>query len=237
MKKNKFKIKIFADGADIASIKKLSKNKLIDGFTTNPSLMKAAGVKNYLKFAQNLSKTVKNKPVSLEVFSDDLVEMKSQAVKLGKISNNFNIKIPITNSKGLSTAKLIKELSADGVVCNVTAIFTLDQIKFLMKHLPKNTNIILSVFAGRIADTGYDAEKLIRKIKKFLKPFKNAKILWASTREVFNIIQAQRCGCNIITVPYSILEKLKDLGKSQKKFSLETVKMFKEDAIKAGFRI
>ncbi len=233
----KIKINIFADGADIKSIQKLNKNILIKGFTTNPTLMKQSGIKDYLNFAKTISKIIKKKPISLEVFSDKIQEMEKQALILSKISKNFNIKIPITNSKGVSTAKLISKLSSNGVVCNVTAIFTFNQIKDVMKLLPKNTKIILSIFAGRIADSGNDPEILLRKIKKYLKGYKNVKLLWASTREVFNIFQAERSGCDIITVPYGILSKLKFVGKSQKKFSLETVKMFKEDAEKAGFKI
>ena len=233
----KIKIDIFADGADIKSIQKLDKNILIKGFTTNPTLMRQSGIKNYLNFAKTISKIIKKKPISLEVFSDKIQEMEKQALILSKISKNFNIKIPITNSKGVSTAKLISKLSSNGVVCNVTAIFTFNQIKDVMKLLPKNTKIILSIFAGRIADSGSDPEVLLRKIKKYLKGYKNVKLLWASTREVFNIFQAERSGCDIITVPYGILSKLKFVGKSQKKFSLETVKMFKEDAEKAGFKI
>ena len=231
------KIHIFADGADIKSIKKLNKNPLIKGFTTNPTLMRQSGIKNYLEFAKNIAKVIKRKPISLEVFSDKIQEMEKQALILSKISNNFNIKIPITNSKSLSTAKLISKLSSNGVVCNVTAIFTLDQVKNVMKLLPRDTKIILSIFAGRIADSGKDPEELFKKVKKYLKDYKNVKLLWASTREVFNIFQAERSGCDIITVPYGILSKLNNVGKNQTLFSLETVKMFKDDAEKAGYKI
>ncbi len=233
----KIKIKIFADGADIKSIQKLNKLNYVKGFTTNPTLMRKSGIKNYLQFANDISKVIKSKPISLEVFSDKLDEMETQALKLSKISKNFNIKIPITNSKGKSSNKVIYNLVSKGVICNITAIFTFDQIKNLMKKLPKNTKIILSVFAGRIADSGIDPEILLKKLKKFLKNYKNAELLWASTRETFNIIQAQRSGCDIITVPYSILSKLNLIGKNQKKFSLETVKMFKVDAEKAKYKI
>jgi transaldolase len=171
------------------------------------------------------------------VFSDKIQEMEKQALILSKISNNFNVKIPITNSKSLSTAKLISKLSSNGVVCNVTAIFTFNQVKNVMKLLPKDTKIILSIFAGRIADSGKDPEELLKKVKKYLKDYKNVKLLWASTREVFNIFQAARSGCDIITVPYGILSKLNHVGKNQTLFSLETVKMFKDDAKKAGYKI
>ena len=231
------KIDIFADGADIKSIKELDKNPLIKGFTTNPTLMRQSGIKNYLEFAKNIASVIKIKPISLEVFSDKIQEMEKQALILKKISKNFNVKIPITNSKSLSTAKLISKLSSNGVVCNVTAIFTFNQVKDVMKLLPKDTKIILSIFAGRIADSGKDPEELLKKIKKYLKGYKNVKLLWASTREVFNIFQAARSGCDIITVPYSILSKLKHIGKNQTSFSLETVKMFKDDAKKAGYKI
>ena len=227
------KINIFADGADIKSIKELNKNPLIKGFTTNPTLMRQSGIKNYLEFAKNIAKVIKKKPISLEVFSDKIQEMEKQALILSKISNNFNVKIPITNSKSLSTAKLISKLSLNGVVCNVTAIFTFNQVKNVMKLLPKDTKIILSIFAGRIADSGKDPEELLKKVKKYLKDYKNVKLLWASTREVFNIFQAARSGCDIITVPYGILSKLNHVGKNQTLFSLETVKMFKDDAKKS----
>ncbi len=179
----------------------LNKLSYIKGFTTNPTLMRSSGVKNYKKFAIELLSYIKNKPISFEVFADDIDEMESQAYEIATWGKNVNIKIPITNTKGISTKKLISKLSNDGVVCNVTAIFTEKQLYELMLEIKKNSFIILSVFAGRIADTGVDPEITLNKCSKILKKFPNSKLLWASTREVFNIFQAERCGCQIITVP------------------------------------
>lgn len=236
-KKKKFNVSIYADGANISDMIRLSKIKYIDGLTTNPSLMRAAGVKDYEKFAKNILKKINTKPISFEVFSDNLSEMEKQAFKISKWGKNINVKIPITNSKGLKTKSLIQKLSKSGIVCNVTAIFTLNQIKDLMSTMDINSNIILSVFAGRIADSGRDPENLMKKCSKYLKKFKNAKLLWASTREIFNIYQAARSGCQIITVPDSLLSKLNLINKNLNLFSRETVKMFYKDALKSKFKI
>ena len=193
-KKKKFNISIYADGADFSDMVRLSKINYIDGLTTNPSLMRAAGVKDYKNFAKKILKKIKTKPISFEVFSDDIWEMEKQALKISKWGNNINVKIPITNSKGVKTKSLIQKLSRSGIVCNVTAIFTLNQIKDLMKNMDKNSNIVLSVFAGRVADSGRDPEILMKECSKYLQKFKNAKLLWASTREIFNIYQAARSG-------------------------------------------
>ena len=236
-KKNKFNISIYADGADLSDMVKLSKINFIDGLTTNPSLMRAAGVKNYKNFAKNILKKIKKKPISFEVFSDDLLEMEKQALKISKWGKNINVKIPITNSKGVKTKSLIQKLSRSGIICNVTAIFTLNQIKDLMNNMDKNSNIILSVFAGRVADSGRDPEILMTECSKYLKKFKNAKLLWASTREIFNIYQAARSGCHIITVPDNLLSKLNLINKNLNLFSKETVQMFYKDALKSKFKI
>jgi len=236
-KKKKFNVSIYADGANITDMIRLSKIKYIDGLTTNPSLMRAAGVKDYEKFAKNILKKIDTKPISFEVFSDNLSEMEKQAFKISKWGKNINVKIPITNSKGLKTKSLIQKLSKSGIVCNVTAIFTLNQIKDLMSTMDINSNIILSVFAGRIADSGRDPENLMKECSKYLKKFKNAKLLWASTREIFNIYQAARSGCQIITVPDSLLSKLNLINKNLNLFSKETVKMFYKDALKSKFKI
>jgi len=233
----KINIKIFADGASVQDLKVLKKNKLIKGFTTNPSLMRKAGVKNYLKFAKEAAKVVAPKPLSLEVFSDEIFEMERQALKLAKIGKNVNIKIPITNTKGHSTKHIISSLCNLGYHVNVTAIFTLKQITDLLKILNKNSKIILSIFAGRIADSGVDPEPLCKKTRKLTKKFRNCEILWASTREVFNVMQAQRSGCHIITVPNKIIMKFENIGKDQNKFSLETIKMFYKDAAQSKYRI
>lgn len=233
----KINIKIFADGASIKDLKVLKKNKLIKGFTTNPSLMRKAGVKNYLKFAKEAANVVAPKPLSLEVFSDEIFEMERQALKLAKIGKNVNIKIPITNTKGHSTKHIINNLCKLGYHVNVTAIFTLKQINDLLKILNKNSKIILSIFAGRIADSGVDPEPLCKKTRKLIKKFRNCEILWASTREVFNVMQAQRSGCHIITIPNEIIAKFGNIGKDQNKFSIETIKMFYKDATQSKYRI
>ena len=199
--------------------------------------MKQSGVKNYKKFATELLKKIKKKPISFEVFADDIPEMERQALEISKLGKNINIKIPITNTKGKSTNKLISKLSDKGIVCNVTAIFTFDQLKNLMKMVRKDRSIILSVFAGRIADSGRDPEVIMKKCSKFLKKYPKAKLLWASTREVYNIFQADRTGCHIITVPHNILSKLNNINKDLNIFSRETVKMFYRDARKVGYKI
>ena len=231
------KISIYADGADLKQILKLNKLNYIEGFTTNPTLMRASGIKDYKKFAIQLLSEIKNKPISFEVFADELPEMERQAYEIAKWGKNLNIKIPITNSRGVSTKKLISKLSNDGIICNVTAIFTFNQLNELMKEINKESHIILSVFDGRIADSGVDPEIILKKCSKILKKFPNAKLLWASTREIFNIFQAKRSGCQIITVPHGILSKLNNINKSLNVFSIETVKMFYADAKKAGYKI
>jgi transaldolase len=234
----KFKrISIYADGAEFSDMIRLSKLSYIKGLTTNPSLMKSAGIKSYEKFAKKILKKIKNKPISFEVFSDDILEMENQALKIASWGKNINIKVPITNTKGIKTKNLIHRLTRKGIVCNVTAIFTVDQIKDLMSNMNNNSHIILSVFAGRIADTGRDPEFIIKQCASFLKKFKNAKLLWASTREIFNIFQAERSGCHIITVPNDILLKLNLINKNLKLYSRETIKMFYQDALKSNFKI
>jgi transaldolase len=236
-KKNKFNISLYADGAQLSEMIKLSKISYIDGLTTNPSLMRSAGILNYPKFAKKILKNIKNKPISFEVLSDDILEMEKQAYNISTWGKNIHVKIPITNSKGIQTKFLIKKLTDAGIICNVTAIFTLSQIKDLMNDMKMNSHIILSVFAGRVADTGRDPEILMNKCSQYLKRFKNAKLLWASTREIFNIFQAARSGCHIITVPNNILSKLDVVNKDLNLYSRETVKMFYEDALKSRFNI
>ena len=240
-KKNKmvknFKIEIFADGADVKSIKKLNKLNFIKGFTTNPSLMKVAGVKNYKIFAQSVLKLIKKKPISFEVFSDDIAEMEKQAKEISSWGKNAYVKIPIINTKGKKTLKLIEKLNTIGIKCNVTAIFTIEQVQDVYDSVKKNNDVIISIFAGRIADTGRDPTLVIKKALKICKSKKNIKILWASTREALNLYQAESIGAHIITVPYSILSKIKLYKKNLKKLSLETVKMFYNDAKKAGYKI
>jgi len=232
----KFKIKIFADGADMKSIVDLNKKKYISGFTTNPTLMKKAGIKDYKKFALNVLKLIKKKPVSFEVFADDLKLMKLQAKEISTWGKNVYVKIPVTNSKGKSTKKIIYELSREGINLNITAVFTKKQIIETIKALDKNSKSIISVFAGRIADTGLDPSSIIKYSIKAAKK-KKIEVLWASTRETLNIFEAQKIKCHIITVPHSILAKFNFIGMNLNKLSLETVKLFLQDSIKAGFKI
>ena len=232
----KFKIKIFADGADLKSIIDLNKKKYISGFTTNPSLMKKAGIRNYKKFAFTVLRLIKNKPVSFEVFADDLATMKYQAREISTWGKNVYVKIPVTNSKGKSTNKIISELSKEGINLNITAIFTKKQVKDTIKALDKNSKSIISVFAGRIADSGVDPSSIIKYSIKTSKK-KKIEVLWASTRETLNIFEAQKLKCHIITVPHSILAKFNFIGMNLKKLSLETVKLFLRDSKKAGFKI
>ena len=232
---NNLKIKIFADGADEKEIIKLNEKDYIKGFTTNPSLMKKANIKNYETFARALLSKIKTKPISFEVFSDDLNLMEKQAEKIATWGKNVNVKIPITNTKSVSTCEIIRRLSTKGIICNITAIFTPDQLKRVVDVLHKDTPAILSVFAGRIADSGEDPQKIIIDSVNFAKDKPHSEVLWASTREVLNIFQAEKAGCKIITVPNNILSKLKFIGKNLEAFSLETVKDFYNDAQAAGY--
>ena len=232
---NNLKIKIFADGADEKEIIKLNEKDYIKGFTTNPSLMKKANIKNYETFARALLSKIKTKPISFEVFSDDLNLMEKQAEKIATWGKNVNVKIPITNTKSVSTCEIIRRLSTKGIICNITAIFTPDQLKRVVDVLHKDTPAILSVFAGRIADSGEDPQKIIIDSVNFAKDKPHSEVLWASTREVLNIFQAEKAGCKIITVPNNILSKLEFIGKNLEAFSLETVKDFYNDAQAAGY--
>ena len=234
---NDLKIKIFADGADIEGITKLNSLSYIKGFTTNPTLMRKSGVSNYKNFAIEVLKIVKDKPISFEVFADNIDDMEIQAMEISSWGKNANVKIPITNTEGKSTVKLIEKLSKKGIVCNITAIFTDDQVKEVLKVLDPKTPAILSIFAGRIADSGIDPIDIMKRSVEAVKIKPKSSILWASTREVLNIFQAEKIGCQIITVPHEILKKLYGIGKNLKQSSLETVSMFYKDAQKAGFSI
>ena len=231
-----FKIKIFADGADLISIRKLNSKKYISGFTTNPTLMKKSGIKDYKKFALNVLKFVKTKPISFEVFADNLNLMKQQAREISTWGKNVYVKIPVTNSKGVKTTSIIKTLSEEGINLNITALFTKRQIKETVNSLDKNTKSIISIFSGRIADAGVNPENIIKYSLKVAKK-KKIEVLWASTRETYNIFEAQKIKCHIITVPHSILNKFGLIGMDLKKLSLATVKSFLTDSIKAGFKI
>lgn len=233
-----FNIKIFCDGADKKSILDLASKSWISGFTTNPTLMKKAGITDYKSFALDVLQDIKDRPISFEVFSDEFSEMKDQALEIASWASNVYVKIPITNTKGESSLDLVEDLSHGGVKVNVTAVFTLTQINESVKVLTGGAPSILSVFAGRIADAGIDPTYIMMEaLAACMKADKNIELLWASPREIFNIIQAQNIGCHIITVPPDILAKVGSLGKDLTQFSLETVKMFYNDAQAAGFKI
>ena len=231
------RVKLFADGADLSAMRSLASNPLIKGFTTNPTLMRKAGIKDYKKFAIELLSHIKQKPISFEVFSDDIKIMEEQAMEIFSWGKNVNVKIPITNTKGESTVELISRLSKKGVICNVTAIFTVEQIKNVVSHLDPSTPAILSVFAGRIADSGIDPMSTMKKSVSISKMKPKSEILWASTREIFNIFQAEDAGCQIITVPHELLNKFSTVGKRLENYSLETVTAFHNDAKAAGYSI
>ena len=237
MKLSDLKIKVFADGADIQSFRNLNSNKFIKGFTTNPSLMKKSGVKDYKKFAKELLNEISDKPISFEVFEDDLNEMERQAREIATWGKNVFVKIPIMNTKGISTHLLVKKLAEDGISCNITAIFTIDQLKLVSDSINNNTPVILSIFAGRIADTGYDPISMIKESVEYTKNKNNIQILWASTREILNIFQADKVNCQIITVPNDLLKKLNNLNKDLETFSKETVIDFYNDAVSAGYKL
>ena len=238
VKLSDLKVEIYADGADIESFINLNSKTFIKGFTTNPSLMKKNGVKNYADFAKNLLSKIKDKPISFEVFADDLESMEFQAKKIASWGKNVFVKIPITNTKRETSKTLIKILNNNyKISCNITAIFTLDQVQSIVDVVNDTTPLILSIFAGRIADSGIDPLPIIKKAIDLAKNKKNIKILWASTRELLNIFQANEVNCHIITVPNEILKKIEYIGKDQNAFSLETVIDFYKDAKSAGFKI
>ena len=231
-------IQLYADGADRAGILELYAKPYIRGLTTNPTLMRKAGIKDYEAFARDILGTVTAKPLSLEVFSDEFPEMRRQALRLASWGANVYVKIPITNSRGESALPLIRELGAGGVKLNVTALLTLPQVAGVAAALPVGLPAVVSVFAGRIADTGVDPMPLMRAAGALLADRPKAELLWASTREVLNILQAQACGCAIITVPHDILAKAASLlGQDLGALSLDTVRMFAKDAAACGFQL
>jgi transaldolase len=231
-------VKIFADGADKAGMLDLYANPLIHGLTTNPTLMKKAGLTDYEGFARNILETITTKPISFEVFSDDPAEMRREALKIAAWGSNVYVKIPVTNTRGEFMGPLIHELSADGVKLNVTALLTLPQVRDVAEALVESVPAVVSVFAGRVADTGVDPEPLMRASRCILEEKPMAELLWASVREVLNIFQADQCGCHIVTVPHDILSKaLKMAGMDLTSLSLDTVKMFAADAQAAGFKL
>ena len=231
------KIKVFADGADMQGILDMYANPDIQGFTTNPTLMRQAGVEDYEAFARELLSKITDKPVSLEVFADEFDEMERQALKIASWGDNVNVKIPITNTRGEKSAPLIRKLSAEGVVVNVTAMMTLEQVQDVADALDPDTGAIVSVFAGRIADTGIDPVPHMTEALNILKDRPKAELLWASPRELLNIFQADWMGCHIITVTNSLLAKLGLVGKDLDDYSRETVEMFYRDASSAGYTL
>lgn len=231
-------VKIFADGADLEGIIDLYRKPYIKGLTTNPTLMRKVGVSDYETFARSVLDSVTDKPISFEVFSDEFSEMRRQALKIRDWQDNVYVKIPITNTKGESALPLIAELAAENVKLNVTAILTLEQVKGVAGALRPDVPAVVSVFAGRIADTGVDPMPIMKKSLELVRPLPQAELLWASVREVLNIFQAADCGCHIVTVPHDILAKASKLGGMDLgELSLDTVRMFYQDATAAGFRL
>ena len=228
--------KIFCDIADIKLIKKFNKKNIVKGFTTNPSLMRKAGAKNYLHYSKKIL-NITNKPVSCEVFADDAKNMISQGNIISKLGKNVYVKVPVTNSKGIFMGRVIKALSSSKIKLNITAVYTSKQTKQILKNINKNSKVIISIFAGRMADTGKDPLPQIKESLRLSRKYKNVEILWASTREPYNYLQAKNIGCQIITVPPLIIEKIEKFGKSFQKLTTDTVKGFLVDTKKSKFSL
>lgn len=237
MKRADLKIKLFADGANIDDMLRLYQLDYIQGFTTNPTLMRGAGITDYVGFAKNILEHISDRPISFEVFSDEIDEMERQARLINEWADNVYVKIPVTNTKQQSCAELIKRLTHDGIKLNITAIFTLEQVQTIADALDSGAPSFVSVFAGRIADSGVDPLPIMQKSLHILEGNPKAELLWASPREVYNVVQADQMGCHIITATSGILKKLDLLGKDLDEFSLDTVKMFYNDAQSAGFEL
>ncbi len=231
------KVKLFADGADKKGMLEMYANPAISGFTTNPTLMKIAGVEDYKSFALDILTLIKDKPISFEVFSDEFDEMERQALEIASWADNIYVKIPITNTKSESSIELIDLLSRKSVKINVTAMMTVDQVKSVLPGLSKGPASYVSVFAGRIADVGIDPLPIMSEVVEILKAYPNIELIWASPRELYNVVQANSIGCHIITATNNILKKLPTLGKDLNQFSLETVQMFYNDAHDAGYTL
>ncbi len=237
MRVDQLKIKLFADGADLAGMKAMYANPMIKGFTTNPTLMRKAGVTDYKAFARDVLRAIPDRPVSFEVFADELDEMEAQGREIASWGRNVNVKIPVTNTKRTFCGPVIRRLSAAGVQVNVTAVFTLEQVQAISECLSPSTGAIVSVFAGRIADTGLDPVPAMRQARAILAARPKAELLWASPREVLNVVHADEAGCHIITATNDILAKLGLFGKDLGDYSLETVNMFYRDASASKYRI
>ncbi len=232
------KVKIFADGADKATLLTLNADPLIKGMTTNPTLMKKAGIPDYEKFAHEILSEIKDKPISFEVFSDEFPEMRRQALRISQWQSNVYVKIPVTNTRAEPSLPLIRDLAKEGVQLNITAILTTEQVRNVVDALNPKIPSVVSVFAGRIADTGRDPTSIMKESLKLVRRLPEAELLWASVREVLNLVQAELCGCDIVTVPPDILKKARSLWqKDLAELSLDTVKMFADDAIAAGFKL
>ena len=229
--------KIFCDIAELGLIKKFNKKKIVKGFTTNPSLMRKAGAQDYKSYSQKILKICNKKPVSLEVFADEYGEMKKQAIEINNWGNNVYVKVPVVNSKGVFMGKIIKELNNQNIKLNITAIYSAKQTEKILKLINKKTKVIISIFAGRAADTGKDPVPEFKKSIMMSKKFTNVEILWASVREPYNYLQAKQLGCHIITVPPPIIEKIEKFGKTFEQLTQETVKAFLVDSKKAKFKI
>jgi len=234
---HELKVKIFADGADKAGMLEMYQNPLIKGFTTNPTLLRKAGVSDYQAFAEDILKVISDRPISFEVFSDEFEEMATQAHKISRWGKNVYVKIPVTNTRGESSAALIGRLARAGLKLNITAMLTLDQLREVSLCLKNGPPAYASIFAGRIADTGRDPVPIMAEAVELLRPYPNVELIWASPRELLNIFQADAIGCHVITVTNDILKKLDLVGKDLQAFSLDTVKMFRDDALKAGYSL
>ena len=228
--------KIFCDIADVKLIKKFNKKRIVKGFTTNPSLIRKAGAQDYKSYSMKILK-ITSKPISFEVFADDEKNMIHQGIKINKWGKNVYVKVPVTNSKGKFMGKVIKSLNKKGIKLNITAVYTAKQTKQILKKINKKTKVIVSIFAGRAADTGKDPVPEFKESLKVSRNFRNVQILWASVREPYNYLQAKQLGCQIITVPPTIIEKIEKFGKSFNKLTLETVKTFLIDSKKSNFKI
>jgi transaldolase len=231
------KTKIFCDIAELDKIRIFNKKKIVKGFTTNPSLMRKAGAKDYRSYSKKILKICKNKPVSLEVFADENNEMKKQAIQINTWAKNVYVKIPVVNSKGKFMGKIIQDLNNQNIKLNITAVYSANQTKKILNKINKKTKVIISIFAGRAADTGKDPVPEFKKSILLAKKFKNVEILWASVREPYNYLQAKQLGCHIITIPPSTIEKIENFGKSFDQLTKETVKAFLGDSKKSNFKI
>ena len=229
--------KIFCDIADLSLIKKFNSKKIVKGFTTNPSLMRKAGAKNYENYSKKILKICKKKPVSLEVFADNFNEMIQQGKKIHKWGKNVYVKVPVVNSKNKFTGRVIKFLNGNNIKLNITAVYTAKQTEKILKNIDKKTKVIISIFAGRAADAGKDPIPEFVKSIKIAKKFNNVQILWASVREPYNFLQSRQLGCDIITIPPTIIEKIENFGKNYQTLTIETVKNFLSDSKKSKFKI